>query len=85
LDILLLSDLYTACKIEIAVELYKLTSRVFLTLTNSNSSFQLASSAPSQPTASQPDAGAMNESAVQLEKSSAPKSQGQLKSKLSVQ
>ena len=76
---MLLSNLYTACKIEIAVQLYKLTSRVLLTLSNSNNSFQLAS-APSQP-----DAGAMNESAVQLEKSSAPKSQGQLKSKLSVQ
>jgi hypothetical protein len=84
LDILLLSNLYTACRIEIAVQLYKLTNRVFLTLTNSNSPFQLAS-APSEPTAFQPDAGALDESAVQLEKSSASKSQDQLKSKLSVQ
>jgi type II secretory pathway component PulC len=81
---LLLSNLYTACKIEIAVQIYKLTSRVFLTLTNSNRPFQLAS-APSQSTASQSDAGALDESAVQLVKSSAPKSQDQLKSKLSVQ
>lgn len=80
----MLSNLYTACKIEIAAQTYRLTSRVFLTLTNSNSLFQLAS-APSQSTASQSDAGALDESAMQLEKSSAPKSQDQLKSKLLVQ
>jgi hypothetical protein len=64
--------------------MYKLTSRIFLTLTNSISPFQLAS-APSQPTSSNPDAEAVDESAVQLEKSSAPESQDQLRSKLSVQ
>jgi hypothetical protein len=57
---------------------------MFLTLTNSNSPFQLAT-APSEPAASQPDAGALDENAVQLEKSSAPKSQDQLKSKLSAE
>jgi hypothetical protein len=50
-------------------------------LTNSNSPFQLAP-ASSQPTAFRPDAGALVESAVQLEKSSAAESQEQLKSKL---
>ena len=80
------SNSYTVCKIEIAVQMYKLTSGVCLPLTNSNSPFQLAS-APSQPTpaASQPDAGALDESALQLEKSLAPKSQDKLKSELSVQ
>lgn len=78
------SNSYIVCKIQFAVQMYKLTSRVFLTFTNSKSPFQLAS-APSQPTASQPDAGALDESAMQVEKSSAPKSQDQLRSKLSVQ
>jgi hypothetical protein len=53
-------------------------------LTNSNSQFQFAS-AHTQPTAVQRDVGALDESVVQMEKSSAPKPQDQLKSKLLIE
>jgi hypothetical protein len=49
---------------------------------NFNNQMLQSASATSQPTSSPPDAGVLDQSSVQQEKSPLPKSQQQLKSKL---